>query len=72
MGMTTWVVPENSKKMTLEHRVFERMDVFLTMYKHESSVFFREWTFLSYGNERNDFFLIIEIKRVFPSYFFGQ
>ena len=48
------------------------MDVFLTTYEHESGEFFREWTFMSYGHERNDFFVKIEIKRAFAIYFFGQ
>ena len=33
------------KKMRWEYCFFERMDVFLTKYRHESIVFFREWRF---------------------------
>ena len=32
-------------KMAWEHRVFERMDVFLTKDGNESIVFLREWTY---------------------------
>ena len=38
---------KNLDKMTWEHRVFERKDVFLRKYRNESIVFvfLREWTF---------------------------
>ena len=36
---------ENIKKKTWEDGFFERIEVFLTKYGHEKSVFFREWTF---------------------------
>ena len=49
-------------QMTLEHRVFERMGVFLTKYMHESSVFSREWTIF---NKIRRFFLIFHEK--FPA-----
>ena len=33
---------KNLKKMTWEHCVFERMDIFFTKYGHENNVFFKE------------------------------
>ena len=33
------------KKMTLEHRVFDRMYSFFTKYGNDGSEFFGEWTF---------------------------
>ena len=39
------VFHEKFEKMTWEHCIFKRMNVFLTKYRHWSSVFFREWTF---------------------------
>ena len=39
------VCHENFEKMTQEHSVFERMAVFLTKSRLESSVLFGEWTF---------------------------
>ena len=38
-------VMQNLKKMTLEHRVFERMDIILIKYGHDNREFFRERTF---------------------------
>ena len=35
----------DKKKITWERSVFERMDVFLTNYGHESNVSLRGWTF---------------------------
>ena len=72
MGMTTWVFPEKLKKNDMRAPCFSENGRFLTAYEHESRVFFREWTFLSYGHEINDFFVKIEIERAFPIYFFGQ
>jgi len=33
---------QNSKKMTLEYRVFERIDIFFIKYRHDNSEFFLE------------------------------
>ena len=42
--------------MTLEHSVFERMAVFLTKSRLESSVLFGEWMFFTkYPHESDDF-----------------
>ena len=48
----------NLKKMTLEHCAFERMNVFLTNYRHKTCVIFRDWTFLTkYWHHCKDFFV---------------
>ena len=43
------------------------MDVFLTIYGHERSVVFREWTFFcKYGHKSSDFLVKNHKKRVSP------
>ena len=42
----------------MEHRVFERMDVFSTKYGHESEMFLENRRFFTkYGHESSDFFV---------------
>ena len=60
------------KKTSLEHRISERLDVFLTKYGHESYVFFRDWTF--FGQKMGERALILSWKVVekgHPTDFFG-
>jgi len=58
----------NLKKMTWEHYVLERMDVFSTK-MGITSVFFKEWTFFTkYWHESDGFFLTNWKKRA--SYWF--
>ena len=45
MGLTVRVLHEKFQKITWEHCFFERMDVLFTKYRHESIVYFGEWTF---------------------------
>ena len=45
MDMTAGGFHEKFEKMTSEHSVFERIDIFLTKYGLYSCVLFREWTF---------------------------
>ena len=47
MGLRKGVLYEIDEKMTSEHIIFERMDVFFTKYRLESSVFLRKWTFFT-------------------------
>ena len=45
------------KNITWEHRVFERIDDFLTKYRNESIVLLREWkSFWQYMGMRADIF----------------
>ena len=41
MGIRVWGFYEKNEKMTWEHFVFKRVDVFLTKYGHESYFFLR-------------------------------
>ena len=47
MGLRKGVLYEIDEKLTSEHIIFERMDVFFTKYRLGSSVFLREWTFFT-------------------------
>ena len=54
------------KQITWKHIVFERMNVFLTKYGHEISVFFSEWTFFwqNLGIRAGIFWLKNRIERI--------
>ena len=60
MGMTAggFFLTNLKKKMTWEHSVFERMDIFLREYGLESRFFVENGRFFTkYGHKSSDFFV---------------
>ena len=60
------------KKLTLEHRVFERIEIFLIKYGHGNSEFFwkKDVLLTKYRHESNDLFVKNRKKNGHPHFFF--
>ena len=71
MGIRVWGFYKKNEKMTREHFVFKRVDVFLTKYGHESYLFLENGSFWQNMDMRAGIFSWEIGKKGHPIDFFG-